>query len=213
MIKYSECLVDKAKAIVMSNNDIPAILSHSKTQMRIPIRKQDKSGDHIELLATADIDTGKCIELFAQFTDGKEYKAPYGVGDILYVKEAFKENEYCSHISTTKVPKYLYKADYEENSIANQDKFKPAITMPRDAARIFLKITDVRIDRLNNISQLEACREGVNRHASLRSLICKSPKSRFKAMWDAKYAKKYPKITWGNNPYVWVYRFEIIHIR
>lgn len=210
MIKYSECLVDKAKAIVMSNNDISAILSHSKTMMRIPIKKQDIDE---ELVETAEINTGSCVKLFARFTYDKEYKAPYNVGDILYVKEAFRENEYYSDLNITEVHRYLYKADYVEHSIADKDKFKPAITMPRDAARIFLKITDVRIDRLNNISQLEACREGVNRHASLRSLICKSPKSRFKAMWDAKYAKKYPKITWGNNPYVWVYRFEIIHIR
>lgn len=213
MTKYEERLIDKAKAIVISSNDIPAILSHSKTQMRIPIRKRDKSGEYAELLATADIDTGKCVELFAQFTNGKEYKAPYVVGDILYVKEAFKENEYCSHVSTARVPKYLYKADYEADSIVNEDKFKPAITMPKDAARIFLKITDVRIDRLKNISQLDVYREGIYRHASLRSLICKSPKSIFKEVWDAKYAKKYPKIKWKNNPYVWVYRFEIIHIR
>lgn len=72
------------------------------------------------------------------------YKAPYQPGDILYVRETWKQ-----------APNgYYYYEDWQRNDIADITKWKPSIHMPKDAARIWLKVTDVRVERLQEISQL-----------------------------------------------------------
>lgn len=71
------------------------------------------------------------------------YKAPYQPGDILYVRETWK-----------KAPNgYYYYEDWQRNDIADVTKWKPSIHMPKEAARIWLKVTDVRVERLQEIDE------------------------------------------------------------
>lgn len=76
---------------------------------------------------------------------------PYRPGDILYVQETwdFKPNNDLG---------YIYRADY---SGLYKIKWRPSIHMPRDAARIFLRVTDVRVERLQGITDDDAMQEGI----------------------------------------------------
>ena len=66
----------------------------------------------------------------------------YQPGDILYVRETWK-----------KAPNgYYYYEDWQRNDIADITKWKPSIHMPKEAARIWLKVTDVRVERLQELS-------------------------------------------------------------
>lgn len=76
---------------------------------------------------------------------------PCEQGDILYVRETWK-----------KAPNgYYYYEDWQRNDIADVTKWKPSIHMPKEAARIWLKVTDVRVERLQDITPKGAESEGV----------------------------------------------------
>ena len=79
------------------------------------------------------------------------YKAPYQPGDILYVRETFIQA--AAHI-------FWYKAD-DNSWISEGLRWKPSIHMPKEAARIWLKVTDVRAERLQDITGLSVKKEGI----------------------------------------------------
>ena len=80
------------------------------------------------------------------------YEPPYQPGDILYVRETWK-----------KAPNgYFYYEDWQRDDIADVAKWKPSIHMPKEAARIWLKVTDVRVERLQEITEEQACVEGTD---------------------------------------------------
>lgn len=75
-----------------------------------------------------------------------ERTCPICTGDILYVRETWKE-----------APKgYYYYEDWQKDDIADVTKWKPSIHMPKEAARIWLKVTDVRVERLQEITEVQA---------------------------------------------------------
>lgn len=123
-------------------------------------------------------------------------KLPYSLGDILYVRETWQDLG--SH--------YTYKAD--EGSVQKgHDAFfvrswRPSIHMPKEAARIFLRVTDVRVERLRDIRRDEAVREGASPACAVLN---------FKAIWNTtiKPADR-DRYGWDANPWVWVIEFERI---
>ncbi|MFA5751425.1 MAG: hypothetical protein WC898_04040 [Candidatus Paceibacterota bacterium] len=77
----------------------------------------------------------------------------------------------------------------------------PSIFMPREAARLFLKIKNIRVERLQDITAKDAIAEGID-HKTMND-----PRIEFQWLWDSINAKRgYP---WGSNPYVWVYEFKV----
>lgn len=77
-------------------------------------------------------------------------KPPYQPGDILYVRETWKQ-----------APNgYYYYEDWQRGDIADLTKWKPSIHMPKEAARIWLKVTDVRVERLQEIDEDGVWNEG-----------------------------------------------------
>lgn len=139
---------------------------------------------------------------------------------ILWVRETWN-GDWCDH--------YIYKADGGSAVSAGYDKeprWHPSIHMPRDAARIFLRVTDVQVERLNEISQSDAIDEG-----TLTCDLCEtdeykescekakiegskppigySPRERFAALWDSTIKNtEITKYGWYANPWVWVITFE-----
>ena len=84
-----------------------------------------------------------CRGTFADGYGEKIFKLPCETGDILYVRETWKE-----------APKgYYYYEDWQKDDIADVTKWKPSIHMPKEAARIWLKVTDVRVERLQEIDK------------------------------------------------------------
>lgn len=138
--------------------------------------------------------------------------AQYAPGDILYIRETWK-----------KAPNgYYYYEDWQRNDIADVTKWKPSIHMPKEAARIWLKVTDVRVERLHEITEDGALREGAQGiicdHVAMGEHGCtdcmntgwiEPPQVEFMQIWDSTIKKPdLDRYGWDANPWVWVIEFE-----
>lgn len=138
-----------------------------------------------------------------------ERTCPICPGDILYVRETWK-----------KAPNgYYYYEDWQRNDIADITKWKPSIHMPKEAARIWLKVTNVRVERLQDIDEDGAVKEGIP-WSECRN--CKAPFGcdacagegydeidAFAELWDSTIKKiDLDFYGWNANPWVWVIEFE-----
>lgn len=134
-----------------------------------------------------------------------ERTCPICTGDILYVRETWKE-----------APKgYYYYEDWQKDDIADVTKWKPSIHMPKEAARIWLKVTNVRVERLQEIDEDGAKAEGAidnrgfihspeNEYGSMHTA-----REHFAEIWNSTIKKAdLDCYGWESNPYVWVIEFE-----
>lgn len=137
----------------------------------------------------------------------------YHIGDTIYVRETWCK---IPNIGAFKV-QTIYKADYKEGELdgiykqfPKAIKWKPSIHMPKVAARIFLNVTDVRIERLKEITEPEALKEGFISSATLNAkgddYTGLYAHEHFIDTWDKIYSKK--GNGWDDNPWVWVIEFE-----
>ena len=125
-----------------------------------------------------------------------ERTCPICTGDILYVRETWKE-----------APKgYYYYEDWQRNDIADITKWKPSIHMPKEAARIWLKVTNVRVERLQEITEVQAQAEGCN--SGLLTGAC-TARGQFEDLWNSTVKKSdLDRYGWDASPWVWVIEFE-----
>jgi len=137
-----------------------------------------------------------CRGTFADGYGEKFFKLPCESGDILYVRETWK-----------KAPNgYYYYEDWQRNDIADVTKWKPSIHMPKEAARIWLKVTNVRVERLQEITEVQAQAEGCN--SGLLTGAC-TARGQFEDLWNSTVKKSdIDRYGWDANPYVWVISFE-----
>lgn len=126
-------------------------------------------------------------------------QARYKKGDVLYVRETWQESP---------AGTYLYKTDNNGNlSNGHVYKWKPSIHMPKEAARIFLRVTDVKIGRLQDITLSDVLKEGLEIEKYVSTPLMK----KFSNLWDTTVDKKeINQYGWDANPWVWVYEFEVI---
>ena len=111
---------------------------------------------------------------------------PYRPGDILYVRETW-----------AKVGDNAY--GYKADDVWIVPRWRPSIHMPREAARIFLRVTDVRVERLQNMQPYDIAFEGFRRQRD------------FIAFWDSSIKKADRSLYgWDASPWVWVIEFERI---
>lgn len=146
-------------------------------------------------------------------------KCPYGeLGDRLWVREAFAY----SVIDPEGLPPeddpenydIIYRATYQQGGgwrggEGNPIKapWKPSIHMPRWASRITLEITDVRVERLQDISEEDAQSEGVDgEKEAIESGLSwfDKPKRAFRFLWERVNGSG----SWEANPWVWVIEFK-----
>ena len=135
--------------------------------------------------------------------------APYQTGDLLYVRETWQRlHDEFGYIN-------IYRADDPE---IDGIKWIPSIHMPKKYARIWLKVTNVRVERVQDITEEEAKKEGVNRYddscyeSNGWSPSFNDPDSGgvpilrhgFERLWDSLYKN------WDSNPWVWVIDFEVV---
>lgn len=187
------------KSIIMSGDSVRAILGGAKTQTRVPIVpqpeehywpvKNHRAGDNDWIFLEEGVG-GTRIE--------HRFSSKHQVGDVLYVKET-----HCV-VSNGDEPLVLYRATGD----GPVNKWRNAMLMPIWAARIFLRITDVRVERVQDIRASDAVAEGVNPTGTDACDIADSAKSRYAELWDSINAKRgYP---WAENPWVYVYTFKRI---
>jgi hypothetical protein len=135
---------------------------------------------------------------------------PYTVGDILYVRETWQD-------LSNNEGEYVYLADGDKGLgdkgwgvITTKDiKWRPSIHMPKEAARIFLKVTNVRVERLQDIAEEDARAEGFrvgDQPAGGNSSKASTARQAYMWTWQILYDKcDYP---WASNPWVWAIEFE-----
>lgn len=118
-------------------------------------------------------------------------KAPYWPGDVLWVKETWAHPR-------ANPGRFLYRADHPDQS-CTWGSWKSSVSMPLAAARIFLRVTDVRAERLQDIDDDGVLAEGLE-------IGCY-----FDELWNRaiKPADR-PTCSWNSNPWVWVVSFERI---
>lgn len=142
--------------------------------------------------------------LYIYDTDGKQGKItpPYQPGDILYVRETFIQA--AAHI-------FWYKAD-DKPWMSKDLLWKPSIHMPKEAARIWLKVTDVRVERLQDITGLNVQKEGIEldpKECASKFDFITELFLLFQKLWDSTIKKSdLDRYGWDANPYVWVVEFE-----
>ena len=141
-----------------------------------------------------------CRGTFADGYGEKFFKLPCEPGDILYVRETWK-----------KAPNgYYYYEDWQRNDIADVTKWKPSIHMPKEAARIWLKVTNVRVERLREISAESALAEGANKYIHTNGELDENMTiTSFIGIWNSTIKKSdLDRYGWDANPWVWVIEFE-----
>ena len=139
-----------------------------------------------------------CRGTFADGYGEKFFKLPCEPGDILYVRETWK-----------RAPNgYYYYEDWQRDDIADITKWKPSIHMPKEAARIWLRVTDVRVERLQEITSEQISREGVEVEYP-HVLNGEEKRYAFSTLWNSTVKKSdINYYGWNANPWVWVIEFE-----
>lgn len=131
-----------------------------------------------------------------------ERTCPICTGDILYVRETWMD-----YAGLT-----MYKADCDIYRLDSLNfagfGWKPSIHMPKEAARIWLKVTDVRVERLQDITSEQISREGVEVEYP-HVLNGEEKRYAFSTLWNSTIKKSdIDRYGWDANPYVWIIEFE-----
>lgn len=173
---------------------------------------------------------GTCYEN-QHFEEIVQYlKKPYQPGDILYVRETWQcwrahRYEATADIrfraggddvrlqfangSTDSIDRYDFDT-FVHKWFSHNGEWKPSLFMPKEAARIWLKVTDVSVERLNDITDKDAEREGAQPDYPFDYAVDKWPNlEHFKEIWNGTIKKSdLDRYGWDANPFVWVIEFE-----
>ncbi len=222
-----EELLKIAKPILFNTEMVQAILEGRKTVTRRVIKPQPptqcKYSEELSNLFYAKfINLDGAIIHLAK----KPYMQPNLVlegGDILYVRETWQTG-YKGNVDENGdgLLEYLYRANGDDISVGfSNGKWRPSIHMPKEAARIFLKVTDIRVERLQDITEEQAIKEGVgnlfiDHIAYSGEEKYNAPSKRetlaieqFELLWNSTIKKQdLDRYGWEANPWVWVIEFE-----
>ncbi len=216
----------KERPILFSSSMVRAILDGSKTQTRRVVKPQP---DWVNENAGCGIATGGWImpSPRADWLHWRgsrllrpEPRCPYGLpGDRLWVRENFAIVPRTAYARSDGVQQTLRPDDDHDAAIyrAGWDRsnggfrWRPSIHMPRWASRILLEITDVRVERLQDISEADAQAEGVkvdgNGHAVRDDVVnVGGARTAFAELWESINGPD----SWSANPWVWVIEFRRI---
>lgn len=199
------------KPILFNTEMVKAILNGTKTQTRRLIKPRFRNDE-----AGYNIVTNKATGEFCycEYYDEDERSTrrmnlPYQPGDILWVRETWFKD----------AGRYMYHANYSDtekfymNGREIRMTWRPSIHMPREAARLFLKVNDVRVERLLEMDVDDAIAEGVPE--TLKEVSADLGHYRIwntmQSIWDStiKPADR-PRYGWAANPWVWAIEFERI---
>ena len=194
--------------ILFNTNMVRAILDGRKTVTRrvVKLPKYIKAQDEGLYTLFAE---GTCYENQHMEELVDYLNPPYQPGDILYVRETWCDDRQFTHDDTP--GQYFYRADsmYPKNgdSVFLNVKWRPSIHMPKEAARIWLKVRDVRVERLQEIDDKGAYDEGAGEKDVIYQIggrVCD-----FAKIWNSTIKKSdLDSYGWDANPWVWVIEFE-----
>ena len=227
--------------ILFNTDMVRAILDGRKTMTRRVMKPQPKSklcytfaGSHKKDIGRWGYPSNTAHEFWgeefilpddiSEMELKKKWNPPYHTDDILYVRETWHKykkrigkGEGC-HIAEF----YGYKASIANSEDADEP-WKPSIHMPKEAARIWLKVKDVRVERLKDMTDKDALKEGAQGvkcdHAGLGVYGCtdcmntgwlEPPILEVMGIWNSTIKKSdRDRFGWDANPWVWVIEFEM----
>lgn len=197
----------KERPIIFTGESVRAILEGRKTQTRLVIKPQPKIVH--EIYPDSSIETEKLFR-----SGDQRIHCPYPVGQRLWVKETWG-------IIRQRKPHPIEHIFYRASSPDALSKWKSSIFMPRDLSRITLEVTEVRAQRVQNISEEDARAEGIERrteYSVMRDTDIEEfsgngvwtiyPQMAFKFLWDSINAKR--GYSWEINPWIWAISFRKI---
>lgn len=211
------------KPILFNAEMVRAILNGRKSCTRRLIKPQPDEKHTYPLGFVIDSTERKNIGLFgfgtSELGGSIQYaKPPYQPGDILYVRETWERFECwnCDGDERGNCPKepkksvldktcgcYMYRATDE---ISGDARWHPSIHMPKEAARIWLKVTDVRVQRLQDMDKMDVAKEGIDTRLCIN---LNHALAKFKKLWNSTIKKSdLDRYGWDANPWVWVIEFE-----
>lgn len=225
----------KSKPILFSREMVLAILDGRKTQTRRALKRQPDSLE--TFVGAVETKAGvwgwhyKNPDADSKFfpngvIEKQNIKCPFGkVGDLLWVRENWSTSTQWNGTKPSELPfapdqkdgAIFYQADYTESDIADMGPWRPSIFLPQRYARIELEITDVRVERLNDISHDECVSEGIERLNSIgyfrscgfkdysgRSEGFLNSRESFQSLWQSINGAE----SWNSNPFVWAISFR-----
>ena len=173
----------REKPIIFNSEMINAILAGKKNVTRRIIKPQPTSG--------------------IVFRDDLIKRCPYKKGMRLWVRETFITGTHIGH-----VPWIRYKAT-DEADIPESVKWKPSIFMPRKLSRINLEIIEIRVEKLQDITEADAIAEGVGQRIGSSAMgHTFTAIEHFHALWDSINKKR--GYDWAENPFCFVISFKRI---
>ncbi|WP_176428531.1 MULTISPECIES: hypothetical protein [unclassified Vibrio] len=192
----------KAVPMIFNTEMVKALLEGRKSVTRRPVKRAG-----IFNWVVCNRETGKRYTTNKDNPNQKWLEFPVNVGDLIWVRETFRLysntdecgcSDYCS-CPPNGTPLYFATHDNGES------KWKPSIHMPRSASRLTLKVTDVRIERVQEITDAQARAEGCWYGLGGGEVdLAVSPQDHFPTLWESLYGN------WNANPYVWVIEFKVI---
>lgn len=214
----------KSKPILFSGSMVKAILDGSKTRTRRVVKPQPnpQSWQKIAVGFYSPTIIRKGIEepgpeVFGFASEDEDWKCPYGEpGGRLWLRETWQP---CRNGDTGEMVAQ-YKSDWEFNGNPNGPiggKWRSPCFMPRWASRITLEVTDVRVERVQDISEYDAECElpepdypTADSWAIGLSETTRCPIMAFEYLWDSiNHSRGYG---WDMNPFVWVVSFKLLEL-
>lgn len=247
------------KSITFTPEMLRAILEGNKTQTRMPVKPQPIPKQRITRDSSPAVieENGHYYASNGEDTSSHDspyelMKCPYGKpGDRLWVRETFWNANFYEHEGFSRLVQYAVDGDPENipnrhypeglvHGFSAPDPYcywvkRPSIHMPRWASRLTLEVTEIRVERVQDISIHDSLAEGIRcpdcgytsvdagthmDHAVCVNKWLKESKVKdvgdhsgigaFRSIWDSIYHKK-PDVNWDANPYVWVVSFKVVN--
>ncbi|HBR2315728.1 TPA: hypothetical protein L9P45_003526 [Klebsiella pneumoniae] len=237
------------RGMIFNAEMVRAILDGRKTQTRRIMTVQPQSSEFgLRYIAESSLAKEVGMYFWSQSdacgmkARSKPFACPYGKpGDRIWVRETWS-SDFANYYPNDRV---WYAADNNrrldievvdgvrgiyspESDVHVPFRWRPSIHMPRWASRILLEITDVRVERLNAISEEDAQREGVHAEVWDQTVVARNYAARdeffqfwsedmphyvemnqlyrssFRSLWESIYGSE----NWLANPWVWVIEFK-----
>lgn len=204
----------KERPILFSTPMVQAILEGRKTMTRRVVKPQS---------AILSDEMARSLGIQPPIKQNQPViSCPYGQpGDVLWVRETYHHTSCLNLSPDDETYGYVYKADNQPWDDLENWNWKPSIYMPKEAARIWLQITNVRVERLQYISEEDAIAEGILKEKydgidiyyfypcnDLRDdSYIDNPITSFYSLWKSINGQD----SWNANPWVWVVEFKRIN--
>lgn len=204
-----------ARPISFSTLMVRGILSGRKTQTRRILKEQLPIGVKWWEVCYGELNC-RIVDIRNVYT---HCKCPYGkLGDLLWVREAFELVPVETASIYENESRVEHRVKYKADGKACFNQWKSGRFLKKSHSRLWLKITNIKVERLQSISEEDARREGVKYNLSLEFnqylnyekgiYQCPSAVESFKSLWSEINGQK----SWSENPFVWVIQFERVEL-